>query len=86
MNCNEVIANRAIEYMGGNKGDRGLVHPNDHCNMSQSSNDSFPTAMHIAAAIECHEQLLPNLNRLLESLRAKEREFADIIKIGRTHT
>jgi fumarate hydratase class II len=55
MNCNEVIANRAIEYMGGNKGDRGLVHPNDHCNMSQSSNDSFPTAMHIAAAIECHE-------------------------------
>jgi len=58
MNCNEVIANRAIEIMGGALGEK-LVHPNDHCNMSQSSNDSFPTAMHIAAAIEVHENLIP---------------------------
>lgn len=85
MNCNEVIANRAIEHLGGTKGGK-LVHPNDHVNMSQSSNDSFPTAMHIATIVETHEKLIPGLRTLLKALEDKEKEFANIIKIGRTHT
>ena len=85
MNCNEVIANLAIEIMGGKRGDRNLVHPNDHVNKGQSSNDTFPTAMHISAAIESNERLLPALKLLASSLRKKENEFKNIIKIGRTH-
>lgn len=85
MNCNEVIANRAIEILGGKLGDRGLVHPNDHVNKGQSSNDTFPTAMHIAAAIETNHRLIPSLQHLLKELRKKEIQFKDIIKIGRTH-
>jgi len=86
MNLNEVIANRASELLGGELGARKLVHPNDHVNMSQSSNDSFPTAMHIAAARAIHDHLLPALAELLAALRAKQHAFADIVKIGRTHT
>jgi len=86
MNLNEVIANRANEMLGGELGAKQPVHPNDHVNMSQSSNDSFPTAMHIAAARAIHENLLPSLTELLGALRAKEAAFADIVKIGRTHT
>lgn len=85
MNCNEVIANRAIEILGGQRGDRNLVHPNDHVNKGQSSNDTFPTAMHVATAIETHRRLLISLEELLHSLRKKEKEFNHIIKIGRTH-
>ncbi|CAG9318306.1 unnamed protein product [Blepharisma stoltei] len=85
MNCNEVIANRAIEILGGKIGDKS-VHPNDHVNRSQSSNDSFPTAMHIAAAVETHNVLIPGLRKLHQALVDKSKEFADIIKIGRTHT
>lgn len=85
MNVNEVIANKAIEYLGGEKGGK-LVHPNDHVNMSQSSNDSFPTAMHIATVVETYEKLIPGLKTLLKALEDKEKEFANIIKIGRTHT
>lgn len=85
MNCNEVIANRAIEILGGKIGEKS-IHPNDHVNRSQSSNDSFPTAMHIAAVVETHEVLLPGLRKLHVALLAKSNEFADIIKIGRTHT
>ena len=85
MNCNEVIANLAIEILGGKRGDRNLVHPNDHVNKGQSSNDTFPTAMHVAAAIESNERLIPALKLLAASLRRKEDEFKDIIKIGRTH-
>ncbi|MCL4132016.1 UNVERIFIED_CONTAM: hypothetical protein GTU68_013906 [Idotea baltica] len=86
MNTNEVIANRAIEIMGGVLGSKTPVHPNDHVNKSQSSNDTYPTAMHIACAVEVHNTLLPGLNNLLEALKAKQNEFKDIIKIGRTHT
>ncbi|TDL84077.1 class II fumarate hydratase [Palleronia sediminis] len=86
MNANEVIANRAIEILGGTIGSKDPVHPNDHCNMGQSSNDTFPTAMHIAAATTAHEVLLPGLTMLAEALEAKADEFRDIIKIGRTHT
>ena len=86
MNSNEVIANRAIEIMGGVIGSKDPVHPNDHCNMGQSSNDTFPTAMHIAAAMTVRDVLLPGLNKLLAGLEAKSEEFKDIIKIGRTHT
>eukprot|EP00743_Colponemidia_sp_Colp-15_P000778 GILK01000859.1.p1 GENE.GILK01000859.1~~GILK01000859.1.p1 ORF type:complete len:509 (-),score=98.72 GILK01000859.1:173-1699(-) len=86
MNVNEVIANRAIEVLGGSLGAKELVHPNDHVNMSQSSNDTFPTAMHIAAAVQIHQVLLPNLKLLHEALLQKSAEFKDIIKIGRTHT
>jgi fumarate hydratase class II len=86
MNANEVIANRAIEMLGGEIGSKDPVHPNDHCNMGQSSNDTFPTAMHIAAATTAHDTLLPGLEKLAEGLEAKSQEFADIIKIGRTHT
>ncbi len=86
MNSNEVIANRAIEILGGVIGSKDPVHPNDHCNMGQSSNDTFPTAMHIAAAMTVRDVLLPGLNKLAEGLEAKAEEFKDIIKIGRTHT
>src|SRR5579863_6637220 len=86
MNLNEVIANRASELLGGKLGTKAPVHPNDHVNMSQSSNDSFPTAMHIAAAVAITHDLLPALAGLHRALRAKEKAFAHIIKIGRTHT
>jgi fumarate hydratase, class II len=86
MNANEVIANRAIEMLSGEIGSKQPVHPNDHVNRSQSSNDSFPTAMHIAAAREIEGRLLPALLRLLGALEDKAAEFADIVKIGRTHT
>ncbi len=85
MNANEVIANRAIELAGGILGTRSPVHPNDDVNMSQSSNDTFPTAMHIAAVEQIVRELLPAVKLLRDSLDAKGREFADIIKIGRTH-
>lgn len=86
MNSNEVIANRAIEILGGVIGSKDPVHPNDHCNMGQSSNDTFPTAMHIAAAMMVRDTLLPGLTKLAEGLEQKSEEFKDIIKIGRTHT
>ncbi|CAM4514950.1 fumarate hydratase, mitochondrial [Caretta caretta] len=86
MNVNEVISNRAIEIMGGKLGSKDPVHPNDHVNKSQSSNDTFPTAMHIAAAQEVNEVLLPGLQKLQDALEAKSKEFSQIIKIGRTHT
>ncbi|MCI5094919.1 MAG: class II fumarate hydratase [Rhodobacteraceae bacterium] len=86
MNSNEVIANRAIEILGGVIGSKDPVHPNDHCNMGQSSNDTFPTAMHIAAAMTTRDVLLPGLNKLAAGLEQKSEEFKDIIKIGRTHT
>ena len=86
MNLNEVIANRANELLGGERGQKAPVHPNDHVNMSQSSNDSFPTAMHIAAASAIADDLLPALTHLHAALRAKQDEFAKIVKIGRTHT
>ncbi|XP_038816857.1 fumarate hydratase, mitochondrial-like [Salvelinus namaycush] len=86
MNVNEVISNRAIEILGGKLGSKDPVHPNDHVNKSQSSNDTFPTAMHIAAAKEVHEVLLPGLQHLHDALHSKAVEFKDIIKIGRTHT
>ncbi|KAF7722904.1 fumarase fum1 [Apophysomyces ossiformis] len=85
MNVNEVLSNRAIEILGGQLGSKSPVHPNDHVNMSQSSNDSFPTAMHIAAVVEINTALLPALQTLRDALDAKSREFSDIIKIGRTH-
>ncbi|MDA0219932.1 MAG: class II fumarate hydratase [Proteobacteria bacterium] len=85
MNVNEVVSNRAIEIMGGQVGSKKPVHPNDHVNMSQSSNDSFPTAMHIAVAVEIDRLLLPALAHLHKALDDKARAFADIIKIGRTH-
>ena len=85
MNVNEVVSNRAIEIMGGQVGSKKPVHPNDHVNMSQSSNDSFPTAMHIAVAVEIDRLLLPALAHLHKALDDKARVFADIIKIGRTH-
>jgi fumarate hydratase, class II len=86
MNLNEVIANRANELLGGKLGAKEPVHPNDHVNMSQSSNDSFPTAMHIAAATRITADLVPALNELHRALRKKEKAFAGIVKIGRTHT
>lgn len=86
MNVNEVISNRAIEMLGGELGSKKPVHPNDHVNKSQSSNDTFPTAMHIAAALEVHQVLLPGLQKLHDALSAKSKEFAQVIKIGRTHT
>jgi fumarate hydratase, class II len=86
MNVNEVIANRANEMLGGKLGAKEPVHPNDHVNMSQSSNDSFPTAMHIAAAQEISHRLVPALTHLHAALIAKTREFRSIVKIGRTHT
>ena len=86
MNANEVIANRAIELMGGQMGSKKPIHPNDHVNMSQSSNDTFPTAIHIAIVREAHATLLPGLDHLISALQEKAAAFADIIKIGRTHT
>ena len=86
MNANEVIANRAIEILGGVIGSKDPVHPNDHCNMGQSSNDTFPTAMHIATAMTARDVLLPGLHKLHAALAAKADAFNDIIKIGRTHT
>jgi fumarate hydratase class II len=85
MNANEVIANRAIELLGGQLGSQKPVHPNDDVNRSQSSNDTFPTAMHIAAVEQIEGRLLPAVERLRDTLRAKAREFGDIVKIGRTH-
>ncbi len=86
MNSNEVISNRAIEILGGVIGSKDPVHPNDHVNMGQSSNDTFPTAMHIAAAREVNANLLPALNHLAGAIEAKSEAFKDIVKIGRTHT
>jgi fumarate hydratase, class II len=86
MNANEVISNRAIEMLGGTMGTKKPVHPNDHVNMSQSSNDTFPTAMHIACAEEISVRLLPALERLLGALKEKSAAWKKIIKIGRTHT
>lgn len=85
MNVNEVLANRAIQIMGGEVGSKDPVHPNDHCNMGQSSNDSFPTAMHIASLITIEKRTVPGLTVLAEALEAKSREFSKIVKIGRTH-
>ncbi len=85
MNVNEVIANRAIELMGGKKGTKKPIHPNDHVNKSQSTNDVFPTAMHIAIAIKSKEKLLPSLKLLEKELKNKAREFKNIVKVGRTH-
>src|ERR1700722_7462560 len=86
MNVNEVIANRANERLGGALGAKAPIHPNDHVNMSQSSNDSFPTAMHIAAAEEISRRLVPALEHLQAALKTKTKEFRTIVKIGRTHT
>ncbi len=85
MNANEVIANRAREILGGAKGDKSLIHPNDHVNMSQSSNDVIPTALHIAAYLGVAGKLLPAMKRLADALQEKEREFATLLKAGRTH-
>jgi fumarate hydratase class II len=85
MNVNEVISNRAIEMAGGVRGSKDPVHPNDHVNMSQSSNDTFPTAMHIAAVVEITDRLVPALTRLRDALDAKAKAYATITKIGRTH-
>ena len=85
MNVNEVLSNRAIEMLGGTLGSKSPVHPNDHVNMGQSSNDTFPTAMHIAVALEINSCLLPGLQTLHDELDRKAKEFKDIIKIGRTH-
>jgi fumarate hydratase class II len=86
MNANEVISNRAIELLHGQMGSKDPVHPNDHVNMSQSSNDTFPTAMHIAVAMTANDLLIPALKHLLGALTQKAEGFAEIIKIGRTHT
>jgi fumarate hydratase class II len=85
MNANEVIANRAIELAGGQMGSKKPIHPNDDVNMSQSSNDTFPTAMHIAAAEQVHHRLVPMVQKLRDALARKAEEFRDIVKIGRTH-
>ncbi len=86
MNANEVVSNRAIEMLGGEMGSKKPVHPNDHVNMSQSSNDTYPTAMHIACAEEIHHTLLPALQKLRNALNDKAHQWKHIIKIGRTHT
>ena len=86
MNANEVVSNRSIEMLGGEMGSKTPVHPNDHCNMGQSSNDTFPTAMHIAVAVTARDVTLPGLRKMHGMLMAKTQEFQDIIKIGRTHT
>ena len=85
MNANEVIASRANEILGGERGGKSPVHPNDHVNRGQSSNDTFPTAMHVAAAEQAVRELLPALEHLHAALARKSEEFEDIIKIGRTH-
>ncbi|MEO1694455.1 MAG: lyase family protein, partial [Pseudomonadota bacterium] len=86
MNANEVISNRAIELLGGEMGSKTPIHPNDHCNMSQSSNDTFPTAMHVACAEEITHRLVPALATLRNALNDKAQAWSQIIKIGRTHT
>lgn len=85
MNSNEVIANRAIEIAGGERGSKNPVHPNDDVNKSQSSNDTFPTAMHIAAVSEIHERLIPSISKLMKTFEEKAEKYKDVIKIGRTH-
>jgi fumarate hydratase class II len=85
MNVNEVISNRAIQIAGGEMGSKKPIHPNDDVNMSQSSNDTFPAAMHIAAANETSRRLLPAVKKMRDALDAKARAFADVVKIGRTH-
>jgi fumarate hydratase class II len=85
MNANEVIANRAIELLGGEKGDYSVVHPNDHVNMGQSTNDTIHVAMNIAALLSVEEELMPSLENLLAALKKKQEEFAEVVKIGRTH-
>ncbi|MBN1961299.1 MAG: class II fumarate hydratase [Deltaproteobacteria bacterium] len=85
MNANEVIANRANELLGSTRGSKKPVHPNDHVNLSQSSNDVFPTVMHVATACEIHERLLPALDKVIAIITSKAEAFADVIKIGRTH-
>lgn len=85
MNSNEVISNRAIEISGGKIGSKDPIHPNDHVNLGQSSNDTFPTAMHIAAVEQIHERLIPSITELRDALKNKSAEFEKIIKIGRTH-
>src|SRR5262245_52787484 len=85
MNANEVIANRAIELLGGQRGDHSRVHPNDHVNMGQSTNDVFPTAIHVAALAGVETHVLPTLRALAEGLEQKAAEFADVVKAARTH-
>jgi fumarate hydratase class II len=85
MNANEVIATRAIEILGGARGDRGLVHPNDHVNMGQSTNDVFPTAIHVAAMDALENHTVPALRQLAQAFRSKAEEFDDVVKAGRTH-
>ena len=85
MNMNEVIANRAIELLGGKRGDKSIIHPNDHVNMCQSTNDVFPSAIHISSAEEIVRKLLPSLRVLGEALEKKTKEFDDVVKAGRTH-
>lgn len=85
MNANEVISNRAIEIAGGQMGSKAPVHPNDHVNRGQSSNDTFPTAMHIAVVLDLHERLFPNVTKLRDTLHAKAEAYQDIVKVGRTH-
>jgi fumarate hydratase class II len=86
MNVNEVLSNRAIEILGGVMGSKNPVHPNDHVNLGQSSNDSFPTAMNIATVVATNEKLLPTLNKLISLLEKKQNEYKDIIKIGRCYS
>src|SRR5918998_3539590 len=85
MNVNEVLGNRASELMGGERGEKRLVHPNDDVNKGQSSNDTFPTAMHVAAVIAVERELKPSVKKLRDTLHAKARDFMHIVKIGRTH-
>ena len=85
MNLNEVIANKANQLLGNNLGTYNPIHPNDHCNLGQSSNDSFPTAMHISIAIQTNEKLIPTVQRVINVLQKKKKQFHDVIKIGRTH-
>src|SRR6202022_2310203 len=85
MNGNEVISNRAIELGGGEMGSKAPIHPNDDVNMSQSSNDTFPTAMHIASVVEISDHLLPRVGALADAIAAKAHEWRDVVKIGRTH-
>src|SRR6476661_9477772 len=85
MNVNEVLANRASEILGGERGEKRLVHPNDDVNLGQSSNDTFPTAMNVAAVIALERQLQPAVRRLRDTLNKKSKQFAKIVKIGRTH-
>ena len=85
MNCNEVIANIANQKLGNALGSQKPVHPNDHVNRAQSTNDSFPTAIHVAASLQINELLIPAVTRLKDTLERKSEEFKDIVKIGRTH-